>query len=659
MLRTVLRNVQYYLLFFTILLVLLAFQRLQFLDRGWIGAPPHHPPFGDRPSPPSFGQPRAAGGGGGDYSDYSASSLDDAAAGRTMMRSVVVDESYLRSIDLFKFRLGLFEFVLPTWSSSSSSSSTVPLPPNGVGRRKKKKNKMNNIRGIVVGDIIEGGVESSSSSSTSSTATPRRPRDSPSGVEGGAGASGASSAVVAYAIATFATDSSGGGDGGGGGGGGEEEDDDDDDGVESRRRRTRTAMARALARSVDAAHADSAYGYKLYALNLGGGSSSSLSSSSPSSSSPSSSTMAVLRELAEAGFEVINVYGDDVATTTTTTAKEDRRLVAAKGEKDGRGWSLGKMLERHDIVVHLGGVNTMVVNPMDDIFDALSGGGVAGIGPNDVVGIVAVDDEDDEDDNGYSKREVTKKEGGLGGTTTSEEGRLMVDSYALESMTGSSGIAIDDDDDDDDDYDVGEFYVFKSSSRRASASYAKSLGCLQSRRRRRVVPSSSSSPPREGGIASGDVGQRPPVSPEAGKVAGGSSKEGVEDCHIRADENGGGNPRRLDRCLYDAASGRDCSHLSTSWDVARVARFPGGRSAHAGGAADAATSRRNDTEAEDREEGETRVSSGTPCDGPWEYPSEERCSNGQAGNNVQEEGICTYLCKKWFGFLVVEESEIG
>ena len=367
--------------------------------------------------------------------------------------------------------------------------------------------------------------------------------------------------------------------------------------------------------------------------------------------------MAVLRELAEAGFEVIDVYdGDNVATTTT--AKEDRRLDAAKGEEDGRGWSLWKMLERHDIVVHLGGVNSIVVNPMDDIFDALSGG-VAGIGPNDVVGIVVVDDENDEDDNGYSKREVTKKEEGLGGTTTSEEGRLMVDSYALESKMGSSGIAIDDGDDDDD-YDVGELFVFKSSSRQATASYAKSLRCLQSRRRRRreaaPAPSSSSSL-REGGTARDDVGQRLPMVSETGEVVGGSSKKGVEDCLIQADENGDGNPRRLDRCLYDAASGRDCSHFSTSWDVARVARFPGGRSAYAGGAVDAATSQRNDTEAEDRE-GETRVSSGTPCDGPWEYPSEERCSNGQAGNSVQEEGICTYLCKKWFGFLVVEESEI-
>lgn len=114
MLRSVLRNVQYYLLFFSMLLVLLAFQRLQLLDHPF-GA------FTDRPNgmiTPS--SPRVYYGG---------------------------DESH--KIGLFKFRLGLFKFILPTFATDEdswqvtnelSSFMRVPPPPNKQRKRRRKEN---------------------------------------------------------------------------------------------------------------------------------------------------------------------------------------------------------------------------------------------------------------------------------------------------------------------------------------------------------------------------------------------------------------------------------------------------------------------------------------------------------------------------------------
>ncbi|KAL7534095.1 hypothetical protein ACHAWF_004717 [Thalassiosira exigua] len=125
MLRVVLRNVQYYLLFFSTLLVLLAFQRLQWYDQVW-------------PNPYALDRPLH---GGGRYHHLS-SSPDN--SGRIFYGG---DES--KEIGLFKFKLGLFKFVLPTFSKDDASWSwertnelsslmTVPQPPN---RKRKSINR--------------------------------------------------------------------------------------------------------------------------------------------------------------------------------------------------------------------------------------------------------------------------------------------------------------------------------------------------------------------------------------------------------------------------------------------------------------------------------------------------------------------------------------
>ena len=97
---------------------------------------------------------------------------------------------------------------------------------------------------------------------------------------------------------------------------------------------------------------------------------------------------------------------------------------------------------------------------------------------------------------------------------------------------------------------------------------------------------------------------------------------GIGDSWSGADE-GGGHVRRLDRCLYDtgsAASGRDCPP-SARTDV-RVARFRG-FSADANG--DVGDHPRGGPENSAEYQG---------CGTPWEYPSEERCSNDHLGRNA-------------------------
>ena len=122
MLRSVLRNVQYYLLFFSILLVLLAFQRLQLLD-------PHLPyAFHDRPG--AFHTP---------------TSQD---LGRVYYGG---DES--KEIGLFKIRLGMFKFVLPTfatdedsWERTNELSTFMRVPPPPNKQRRGRKEKLNFFR---------------------------------------------------------------------------------------------------------------------------------------------------------------------------------------------------------------------------------------------------------------------------------------------------------------------------------------------------------------------------------------------------------------------------------------------------------------------------------------------------------------------------------
>lgn len=108
MLRGILRNVQYLFLFFSVLLVFLALQKLQYLPQiieGAVTAPPADADF-DKP-------------------DYELKS------------SIYYRGDEMREIGWRSFRVGVFKFILPSFSSSSSSSKsenkeyylTVP-PPN-------------------------------------------------------------------------------------------------------------------------------------------------------------------------------------------------------------------------------------------------------------------------------------------------------------------------------------------------------------------------------------------------------------------------------------------------------------------------------------------------------------------------------------------------
>lgn len=108
MLRGILRNVQYLFLFFSVLLVFLALQKLQYLPQiieGAVTAPPTDADF-DKPD----------------------SELES---------SIYYRGDEMREIGWRSFRVGVFKFILPSFSSSSSSSRnksrdyylTVP-PPN-------------------------------------------------------------------------------------------------------------------------------------------------------------------------------------------------------------------------------------------------------------------------------------------------------------------------------------------------------------------------------------------------------------------------------------------------------------------------------------------------------------------------------------------------
>ncbi len=143
MLRGILRNVQFYLLFFSVLLVLLAFQRLQWYDQGLIPYP-HY--FLDGTElmggfKTSYGR-----------SMRSSDSGEDSVGGRIYYGG---DES--KEIGLLKFRIGLFKFVLPTfskdtpsWSQSNERFLTIPPPPNEGKRnnskivRRENKSRFNN-----------------------------------------------------------------------------------------------------------------------------------------------------------------------------------------------------------------------------------------------------------------------------------------------------------------------------------------------------------------------------------------------------------------------------------------------------------------------------------------------------------------------------------
>jgi hypothetical protein len=200
-----------------------------------------------------------------------------------------------------------------------------------------------------------------------------------------------------------------------------------------------------------------------------------------------------------------------------------------------------------------------------------------------------------------------------------EEEEEEIDSFALESTASSSssssfsssGGA-----------DWDELYVFKSTSRRASESYLRGLECLLSRwRRRRDEPS-----PRDGDEEV-DVGRGPSsrgnLRPNDRDAVEGEEEEREEDADCSIGADGGGHVRRLDRCLYDtgsAASGRDCPP-SARTDV-RVARFRG-FSADANG--DVGDHPRGGPENSAEYQG---------CGTPWEYPSEERCSNDHLGRNA-------------------------
>jgi len=280
MLRSILRNVQYYLLFFSILLVLLAFQRLQFLD--------HPYAFIDRPTSPDN-------------------------AGRVFYGG---DES--KEIGLFKFRLGLFHFALPTFSKDSESwertselSSLMTVPPPPHKRRKSTEKMYLRLKGHHSGHEIAGKEAKFRSS-------------------------------VAYIVVIPETMHH----------------------LSELQTAPVTRKIKVLAKSIETAHANSPFEYQLYALNLNG----------PSIANGRGASK-VYEAFIQFGFKVINLNDDDlgVPVSKEVIIESERKLHEINEQQQ----NLLSVLNPHHIVVQMS-IDSFLLKPLNDLFDVLLEGDGSG-----------------------------------------------------------------------------------------------------------------------------------------------------------------------------------------------------------------------------------------------------------------------------------------
>ena len=311
MLRSVLRNVQYYLLFFTIPLVLLAFNRLKLLDH-------HQYAFLDRP--------------GGIITPTSPDN-----AGRIYYGG---DES--REIGLVKFRLGLFKFVLPTFSDedswenneiSSSSAShflRVPPPPNN-------KNKLR--RGISFRLQQMPGQQSREEVQVDEEFVVK--------VKG-------NTTSVAYVIIIPSISKS-----------------FDSSDMLSNNIQSYLQKVNALSQSIAKAHTNSTYEFQLYALNLDGASVAN-SKETEEDDVRKDGMKRVHEKLLGAGFLIINDINisDNNRIQNKEVAISASRMLKGGSNNTPHLAGLLQILKGHNVVVQLSH-NFLISRPLDNLFDTL------------------------------------------------------------------------------------------------------------------------------------------------------------------------------------------------------------------------------------------------------------------------------------------------
>ena len=287
------------------------------------------------------------------------------------------DDNSSRSIGLFKFKLGLFEFVLPTWSLMDEqedkiiNANRLRLSVPNPTRRKEKdekaiRNKTKNDRGgsLHTTHAKSHNIDQSSQHSQKMYKISEEEK---------------LSVTVAYIIIipnvpghrqihdaiehhdeyrpNFDGDNI------------NNNSNEDHRGSSRKRRQFRAMQAFSFAKSIEVAHVESKYGYRLYALGLG------------------SLTLSSLSEFSKLGIETIVIDEADLnginsvadmKTEPTSTVVVNRRLDKVELNEDdtqeeGRKGLLG-ILNQHDIIIQLN-LDSFIVNSMDDVFDAMMGVG--------------------------------------------------------------------------------------------------------------------------------------------------------------------------------------------------------------------------------------------------------------------------------------------
>lgn len=458
------------------------------------------------------------------------------------------DDNSSRSIGLFKFKLGLFEFVLPTWSLMNEQEDNINANrlrlsvPNPTRRKKKDEKAIRNK--TKKWDIDDRGKSSHTAHVKSQIEQSSQHLQKIQGKQN----EEKKLATVAYVIIFPNNDEF------------DNVDNDNNNGNEegkrmsSRKRRQFRAM-KALSKSIEVAHIDSYYGYCVHALSLGSLTLSSLT----------------IREFSKLGIETIVIdeadlngsnNGVDRETEPTSTVVVNRRLDMVELDEDNgqekQRVGLLEILNRHDIIIQLS-LNSMMVHSMDDVFDAMMG---VGHNMSNIVGIVETRSDVD---GGRKEREISER---------------------LE-LTNSAIV------------NDSDLYIFKSTSQREHKSFLNRLACQLSKKHGMTL----------------DAVQDPSMS--------------SADCLMRVAN--GDRSMLLNRCIYDVGvfDGRSCFNTSTLDDI-RLARFSG----------KLVEPHSNDNNL-DQEEGKD-----SSCRTPWEYKSEEKCSNDHVGH--VNEKICFYLCKIGF-----------
>lgn len=381
MLRGILRNVQYYLLFFSIILVLLAFQRLQWYDQGWV---PHG----------GFDHPH------GGFVGHTVSTSPD--SGGVIFYGG--DES--KEIGLFKFKLGLFKFMLPTFSREDdwernelSSLMTVPPPPH---KKKRKgagnKNKMHHLR-------LRSQVKMN-----------RKGNDEKKNIEKQQESSKSSS--VAYVVVmTHLLDTSQH----------HHDANTSDKRINDQNDLSFYKRAKVLSKSVEKAHAESPYGYRLYGLNM------IQEKSTTANKDDRPDNLPPYKALNNLGFKIINMEDNGVQMNLDEISKD--------AHKQDDQLSISSIFNQHDVVVQIS-LNSFLLKPMDNLFDVL----IQGRGIDKLKGVANPKIGHKEDDNSTSTP-------------------MGVYSFALEQSDSSTNFE-------------NELVIIKKSSDIAMKSYLETLQCM-------------------------------------------------------------------------------------------------------------------------------------------------------------------------------------